>query len=74
LLEENPESGKHGYYLASSGSVAWYDIYSAMAKALAKHELLDDAGVHKADDKTVELMGQALNCPKEFVAVSVGGK
>jgi hypothetical protein len=74
LQGKNPDYGKNGYYLASSGSMAWYNIYVAMAKALAKHELLDEAGVTKADDAALDLMGQALNCPQEFVAVSLGGK
>jgi hypothetical protein len=74
LLGQEPDHGKNGYYLASSGSVPWIDIYNAMAKALAKRKVVDDEVVKKADDAALEKMGHALHCPKEFVAVQLGGK
>ncbi|RMJ02496.1 hypothetical protein CDV36_015234 [Fusarium kuroshium] len=66
--------GKEGYYLASSGSVAWDDIYSEFAKALTKRNLVDDDTVQYADDEALNGMATALNCSKDFVAVQLGGK
>jgi dTDP-4-dehydrorhamnose reductase len=74
LRNENPEYGKNGYYLASSGSVAWYNLYTAMAKALAKREVIASAEVKKTDDAALNRMTQALSCPKYFFAVQMGGK
>ncbi|KAI4953629.1 hypothetical protein J4E91_002477 [Alternaria rosae] len=74
LSDKNPNHGKNGYYLASSGSVAWCDIYTAMAKALAKRGVIDSPEVKKADDAALDKMAQALSCPKELVAVQLGGK
>jgi hypothetical protein len=71
---ENPDYGRNGYYLASSGSVAWYDIYAAMAKALAKRGVIGSADVKRADETALDKMAQALGCPKELVAVQLGGK
>ncbi|KAJ4366179.1 hypothetical protein N0V83_007814 [Neocucurbitaria cava] len=73
LSGENPESGRNGYYLASSGSVAWSDIYTAIARALAKRGVVDNEVVKEADDVILAEMGEALGCPKEFVAVQLGG-
>jgi hypothetical protein len=74
MHDENPSYGKDGYYLAASGSVAWSDIYSATAKALAKRGVIESAEVKKADDEALEKMAKALECPKELVAVQIGGK
>ena len=74
LSEENPEYGQNGYYLASSGSVAWIDIYSAIAKALAQRNVVDSEEVKKADDTILVEMGEALKCPKDLVVVQLGGK
>jgi hypothetical protein len=74
LRDEDLDHGKNGYYLAASGSVAWSDIYSAMAKALAKRDVIETADVNRADDAALEKMAQALECPKELVAVQIGGK
>ena len=74
LRNENPEYGENGYYLASSGSVAWYDMYAAMAKALANRGIIDSLEVKKADEAALDKMAQALSCPKELVAVQLGGK
>ncbi|KAM0247761.1 hypothetical protein ACHAQJ_009722 [Trichoderma viride] len=38
----NPGHGRHGYYLPSSGSVAWNDIYGHMAVVLAKKGIVED--------------------------------
>ncbi|KAI4648051.1 hypothetical protein J4E93_004462 [Alternaria ventricosa] len=74
LRDGNPEYGENGYYLASSGSVAWHDMYAAMSKALAKRGIIDSSEVKKADDLALDKMAQALGCPKELIAVQLGGK
>jgi hypothetical protein len=74
LNDESPDYGKNGYYLAASGSVAWADIYSAMAKVLAKRGVIENAQVRTADDAALAKMAQVLECPKELVAVQIGGK
>ncbi|KAL1855448.1 hypothetical protein Plec18170_004168 [Paecilomyces lecythidis] len=74
LLGKDIGHGKNGFFLAASGSVAWDDIYSAMAKSLAKRNVVDDETVHDADDTVLQKMGEALSCPKEFVPVQLSGK
>ena len=73
LNHEDIPSNKQGYYLASSGSVAWEDLYSGIGKALAARGLVDDASVTQADDAALERMGEALDCDKPFVPVHLGG-
>jgi hypothetical protein len=73
LTGANPDYGKKGYYLAASGSVAWIDIYTAMAKSLAKRKVVHDDNVKIANDSDLERMGQALQCPKQLIAVQIGG-
>jgi nucleoside-diphosphate-sugar epimerase len=65
--------GKQGYYLASSGSVAWDDIYAAFGKAMKKRGVVDNESVAEADDEVLQMMGDALGCPKELVAMQLGG-
>ncbi|KAK7926608.1 hypothetical protein PG985_003606 [Apiospora marii] len=69
-------SGRNGYYLAASGSVAWDDLYAALAAALAKRDdhVIDDARIEMADSATLAKMGEAIGCPPEFVPVHLGGK
>ncbi|KAI1496377.1 hypothetical protein F5X99DRAFT_400608 [Biscogniauxia marginata] len=74
LADENPSYGKNGYYLASSGSVAWDDIYAAMAAALAKRNVIADRSVVTANAQILENIGEALDIPKELVPVMIGGK
>ncbi|RYP01227.1 hypothetical protein DL764_006265 [Monosporascus ibericus] len=74
LSGENPGYGKNGYYLAASGSVAWDDLYSAMAKSLAKRNVVTDDSVVLADDEALEKMASALGVPKDFVPLSLGGR
>ncbi|WKT42098.1 hypothetical protein QSH57_006904 [Fusarium oxysporum f. sp. vasinfectum] len=73
LIGQDPGHGKLGYYLASSGSVQWNDIYNAFGKALAQRGVIDDATVQDADDEILQKMADALNCPKDFVAPQLGG-
>ncbi|KAI0137779.1 NAD(P)-binding protein [Hypoxylon sp. NC0597] len=74
LADESPSYGKEGYYLASPGSVAWDDIYAAVATALAKRNIVSDSSVILANDQILGEMGAALGCPKEFVPLQLGGK
>ncbi|KAI5925071.1 hypothetical protein F4810DRAFT_660843 [Camillea tinctor] len=73
LADETPGYGKNGYYLAASGSVAWDDIYAAMATALAKRNIIPDDRVVTANNEVLEHLGQALGITKELVPVTVGG-
>ncbi|KAG7434804.1 putative transcriptional regulatory protein [Fusarium oxysporum f. sp. raphani] len=73
LIGQDPGHGKLGYYLASSGSVQWNDIYNAFGKALAQRGVIDDATVQDADGEILQKMADALNCPKDFVAPQLGG-
>lgn len=54
--------------------MAWDDLYSAMAKGLAKRNAVDDETVKNADEAVIEKMGQAISCPKELVPVQLSGK
>ncbi|KAH8161917.1 hypothetical protein CIB48_g6327 [Xylaria polymorpha] len=74
LAGENPGYGKNGYYLASPGSVAWDDIYAAMASALAKRNVVADDTVVAANDQNLEAMGKGLGCPGALVPLMLGGK
>lgn len=68
-----PPCGRNGFYLAASGSVAWRDLYAAMAKALAQRGAVEDDEVRSATDNDVEQMAAALKCSKELVALQIGG-
>lgn len=74
LTGGNPGHGKNGYYLAASGSVAWEDLYSAMAKALAKRQVISDVAITSANEGDLEVMGKGLGCPGAMVPVMLGGK
>ncbi|PGH17848.1 hypothetical protein AJ80_04671 [Polytolypa hystricis UAMH7299] len=74
LSSENPAHGRNGYYLASSGQVAWKDVYSSIAAALFKRGLVEDSGIHPADDVVLETMAAALSSPKYMVAPQLSGE
>jgi nucleoside-diphosphate-sugar epimerase len=76
LAGRNPGSGTRGYYLASSGSVLWKDLYAAMARRLAERGIVDDAAVIPAagDVEVLTKMGKGLGCPPELVALNLGGR
>ncbi|KAL2021455.1 hypothetical protein VTK56DRAFT_7208 [Thermocarpiscus australiensis] len=74
LLDDDIPHGKNGHYLASSGSIAWDDLYEAMAKALFQRGVVEDETVVMADDPALEKMAEGLNCPKELVRLELGGK
>lgn len=72
LSGQDPGHGKRGYYLASSGSVLWNDIYNAFAKALYQRGVVDDATVQDADEEVLQKMAIALNYSKDFVSPQLG--
>ncbi|KAF0321646.1 nad dependent epimerase dehydratase family protein [Colletotrichum asianum] len=57
----NPDHGKLGYYLASSGSASWDDIYAAVAKAMAKRGVIDDDTVAPVTEEALRKISDALN-------------
>lgn len=73
LCDQNIGFGKNGYYLAASGSVSWNDLYCAMARGLAKRKVIVTDEVNVVDDTVLEQMGAALGCPKDMVALFLGG-
>ncbi|KAJ9262166.1 hypothetical protein DTO212C5_8058 [Paecilomyces variotii] len=74
LLGKGFGHGKKSFFLATSGSMAWDDLYDVFARSLAKRNIVDDETVHDADEAVLEKMGQALACPKELVPVQLSGK
>ncbi|UKZ50415.1 hypothetical protein TrVGV298_004677 [Trichoderma virens] len=66
--------GRRGYYLPSPGSVAWDDLNSYMAVALANKGIIEDERVTMADDAALEAMSCGLKCPKAYVRVQLAGK
>ena len=68
-----PPNGKQGYYLAASGSVAWADLYAAIARALAQRGVIEDDIVEPATDEAVSKMAAAFGCPKGLVPLQLGG-
>lgn len=74
LSGEDPGHGKQGYYLASPGSVVWDDLYTAMAAALARRNVVGDDSVVPANQAILKRIGEELDCPPEFVSVQLGGK
>ncbi|KAH0428275.1 NAD dependent epimerase/dehydratase [Colletotrichum camelliae] len=66
--------GKNGYYLAASGSVAWDDIYAAMARALKARGIIEHETVAPADNSTLAKMAQGLNTDPSLVEMRVGGR
>ncbi|KAI8313687.1 hypothetical protein K4K61_007121 [Colletotrichum sp. SAR11_59] len=70
----NPDHGKLGYYLASSGSASWDDIYAAVAKAMAKRGVIDDDTVAPVTDEALRKISDALNVEPASAVSKVGGK
>ncbi|KAH8774349.1 hypothetical protein F5883DRAFT_546663 [Diaporthe sp. PMI_573] len=65
--------GRDGYFLASPGAVAWDDLYTAMAAALARRNVIGDHAVVPANESILGQIGEALGCAPEFVPVQMGG-
>jgi hypothetical protein len=74
LNDEDIGHGRNGYFLAASGHVAWDDIYSVMAKHMARKKMVTSDLVEGANDAVLERMDQALGCPKNFVSLQLGGE
>lgn len=74
LSGKDLDHGRAGYFLASPGSVAWDDLYTAIADALAKRNRIGDNTVVPANDSILEQIGEALGCPAQFVPVQIGGR
>lgn len=74
LNGDNPGSGKNGYYLASAGSVAWDDLYAAMAKALFKRGIISTDEVMQADQKAVDIMAKGMGVDTSLVEMGLAGK
>lgn len=73
LAGEDIGYGESGYFLASPGSVAWDDLYSAIADSMLKRGLVNDNSITLADDSTLKAMGEAIDTPKELVVMQLGG-
>lgn len=71
--KSTPPSGERGFYLASSGSVRWVDLYRAMAGRLTERGVVGTSQVVQADDQALAGMGKALGCGPELVGLQVGG-
>ncbi|KAE8377600.1 hypothetical protein BDV26DRAFT_281763 [Aspergillus bertholletiae] len=65
---------RNGFFLAASGSVAWKDIYSAFAEALAKRSVVGDNKVEEADEAALGRMAEGLGVDPSIVPFQVGGK
>jgi hypothetical protein len=74
LSSDDIPHGQNGYYLPSSGRVAWKDVYASIATALFKRGLLEASAVHPADEDILGDMAAALDSPKEMVVVQLGGE
>lgn len=74
MNEETPGYGKNGYYLAASGSVAWDDLYEAMAKALKARNVITDERVVPADETALGKMAQGLGTESSLVQMRLAGK
>ncbi|KAK9311145.1 hypothetical protein V1524DRAFT_77288 [Lipomyces starkeyi] len=74
LSGQNPAHGKKGFYLASSGSVKWHDLYGAMAKTLVKRGAIHDETLTPADDAALEEMAKVLQGVKSYVPAELGGR
>lgn len=74
LENRDPPHGKRGYYLASSGSVGWDDLYQAMAKRLFEKKVIETDEVTRAGETEIAQMAKGLGCPPAFVRLQLGGQ
>lgn len=74
LASDDIPAGKNGFYLASSGPVAWLDIYSAAARALHKRGVIDSSEVGEVSDAALEKAAEVLPGGKAMVPFHMGGK
>ena len=73
LENKNPDHGRQGYYLASSGRVVWDDLYAAMAVALAKRNVVKTGTVGFADDATLEKIAASLGTSPAELGMYLAG-
>ncbi|KAL4803998.1 NAD(P)-binding protein [Aspergillus unguis] len=74
LQNKNPGHGRNGFYLASSGKVAWHDIYAGIAKALARRGKIADERIEVMDDAALAQVAKAQGVPPSLVVVKIGGR
>lgn len=74
LKGKNPNHSKNGFYLASSGKIAWHDIYAGIAKALAKRGQIADDRIELMNDAALKKIAKAQNVDPESVIVKIGGR
>ena len=72
LQGDGIDHGRQGYYLAASGSIAWDDLYAAVAAAMKRRGAIADESVLPADQTALETMAAALGSPVELVPSMVG--
>ncbi|GKZ75223.1 hypothetical protein AnigIFM50267_003329 [Aspergillus niger] len=74
LSSEDCDHGQEGFYLASSGRVAWKDVYASIGAALFKRGLIKDSAVHPADEKVLAVMAETLKSSTDMVAPQLSGE
>lgn len=75
LNEEDPPHGRNGYYLASTGPIAWEKVYAAIASALFAKGLIADEKLRPIDQRAIDRMVTALGVDNKSSALSkISGK
>ncbi|KAJ4137177.1 hypothetical protein NW768_002758 [Fusarium equiseti] len=74
VTDSNPNHGKNGFYLAASGSVAWHEIYVAMAKALKKREAIPTDEVATFTNEALAKYAEAQGVDASSVRVKIAGR
>jgi hypothetical protein len=74
LKGQQPPHGKNGYYLASPGSIAWVDLYEAMAKRLYDKGVIETKEVTRAGEADIAEMAKGLGVPSKYVRLQLGGQ
>lgn len=74
VADQNPNHGRDGFYLASSGSVAWHDIYVAMARALKKRGVIASDEVAHFTDEALAKYAEAQGVDLPSVKVKIAGR
>ncbi|KAJ4983057.1 hypothetical protein SVAN01_11435 [Stagonosporopsis vannaccii] len=71
---QDPGHGKQGYYLMSSGSVQWDEIYAAIATALKKRGVVASEHVATMTDAALEKIAAAQGVEASSVRVKMAGR
>ncbi|KAI7230819.1 hypothetical protein KC330_g6739 [Hortaea werneckii] len=74
LTDRNPPHGKTGFYHASTGSVAWHDIYVAMARALKKRGVVATDEIAVFTQEALEKYAEAQGVETASVRVKIAGR